>query len=292
MNKSNEFFDYLRLEKRYSENTLDAYKRDLQMFDNYLKQENIDSIDEFTIKNYLAFLYVKKLTKKTISRKISSIKSYYKFLNKKYGVSNDFLSNVRSPKKDKLLPELIYKDELNKIINYKFDGDFCYRNKAIISLLYSSGIRVSELCNITLENINLENRFIIIKGKGNKTRISPFSTSCKHDIETYIYMERNKKAHSDCSYLFINRFGNKITSRSIENIVHELSLKLFGNKKLHPHIFRHTYATNLLNNGADLRTVQELLGHSSLVTTQVYTHLAKEELNIVYNISHPRGETN
>ena len=292
MNKLNEFIDYLKLEKRYSLNTVNAYKRDLKMFDNYLKQESISKIDELTIKNYLAFLYVKRLTKKTISRKISSIKSYYKFLNKKYNTPNDFLSNVKSPKKDKLLPELIYKDELNKILNYRFEGDFCFRNKAIISLLYSSGLRVSELCNITIETIDLENRFIIVKGKGNKTRISPFSNACKQDIETYIHMERNKRANSDCSHLFINRFGNKITPRAIENIVHDLSFKLFGNKKLHPHIFRHTYATNLLNNGADLRTVQELLGHTSLVTTQVYTHLAKEELNKVYNISHPRGETN
>lgn len=289
MNRISEFLDYLRLEKRYSDHTIDAYKRDLNMFINYLSQEQIDVIDEIVIKNYLAFLYVNKLTKKTISRKISSIKSYYNFLNKKYGIKNDFLSQVKSPKKDKLLPELIYKDELSKILNYRFDGAFCYRNKAIISLLYSSGIRVSELCNITLDCIDLNNRFLVVKGKGNKTRIAPFSKNCMLDIETYMNLERNVKVKSDCIHLFINKFGKRITPRAIENIVKDLSFKLFGTNKLHPHIFRHTYATNLLNNGADLRTVQELLGHSSLITTQIYTHLAKEELNKIYNISHPRG---
>lgn len=292
MNKLNEFLDYIKLEKRYSINTLNAYKRDLNMFSDYLKQECISNIDDLVIKNYLAYLYIKKISKKTVARKISSIKSYYKFINKKYNIKNDFLTNIKSPKKDKLLPELVYKDELSKILDYKFDGNFCYRNKAIISLLYSSGIRVSELCNITLDKLDLENRYLIITGKGNKTRVCPFSKNCKLDIENYLYRERSIKAKGDCIHLFINKYGNKITPRAIENIVNDMSFKLFGTKKLHPHIFRHTYATNLLNNGADLRTVQELLGHSSLVTTQVYTHLAKEELNKIYSISHPRGETN
>lgn len=290
MNKLNEFLDYLKLEKRYSINTINAYKRDLNMFSDYLKQETINNIDDLVIKNYLAYLYIKKISKKTVARKISSIKSYYKFLNKKYNIKNDFLTNIKSPKKDKLLPELVYKDELSKILNYKFDGNFCYRNKAIISLLYSSGIRVSELCNIALDKMDLENRYLVITGKGNKTRVCPFSKNCKLDIENYLYKERNVKAKGDCIHLFINKYGNKITPRAIENIVNDLSFKLFGTRKLHPHIFRHTYATNLLNNGADLRTVQELLGHSSLVTTQIYTHLAKEELTKVYDISHPRGE--
>ena len=130
------------------------------------------------------------------------------------------------------------------------------------------------------------------RNKGNKTRICPFSKNCKALLENYINIERNNIAKTDCLYLFINKYGNKITTRAIEYIINEVSLKLFGNKKLHPHLFRHTYATNLLNNGADLRTVQELLGHSSLITTQVYIHLANEEINNIYKISHPRGETN
>ena len=292
MNKLDEFLAYLEIEKRYSINTIKAYKRDLLFFVNYLKSEQITDIDDKVIKNYLAYLYVNKAKKKTIARKISSIKSYYKYLSKKYDYNCMFLDNVKTPKKDKLLPELIYKDELQKILSYMPTGKFCYRNKAIINLLYSSGIRVSELCDITLTSIDLENRYLIVTGKGKKTRICPFSKSCKTSLENYISIERNANVSNNCNYLFINRFGNKITTRSIENIINEISIKLFGSRKIHPHLFRHTYATNLLNNGADLRTVQELLGHSSLMTTQIYTHLANEEINNVYNISHPRVESN
>lgn len=291
MNRLKEFYSYLEAEKRYSINTIKAYKRDLTHFYIYLNKEQIDEVDDKIIKNYLAYLYSNNSSKKTIARKISSIKSYFKYLNKKFSYNCDFIDNVKTPKKDKLLPELIYKDELIKILNYVPAGNFSHRNRAIINLLYSSGIRVSELCNITMASIDLENRYIIVKGKGNKVRICPFNLDCKTIIENYIIIERNQKANTNCNYLFINKFGNKITTRSIENIINDVSMKLFGNKKLHPHLFRHTYATRLLNNGADLRTVQELLGHSSLMTTQIYTHLANEEINNIYKNSHPRGES-
>ena len=290
MNKLNEFLTYLEVEKRYSINTINAYKRDLTDFNKFLIKEEIKEVDDIAIKNYLASLYLINLTKKTIARRIASIKSYYKFINKKYGINNEFVNSVSSPKKDKLLPELIYKEEIQKILNYNFNGKFCYRNKAIINLLYSSGVRVSELCNITLPLINLEDRYLIVVGKGKKTRICPFSSDSKRIIENYLVMERNKIAK--CNYLFINKYGNKLTTRAVENIINELSVRLFNNKKLHPHLFRHTYATNLLNNGADLRTVQELLGHSSLNATQVYTHLANKDIENIYKISHPREQTN
>lgn len=283
------FYNYLLTEKRYSLNTVKSYKRDLNDFNLYLKAENIDNIDDLAIKNYLAYLYINKKSKKTVARRISSIKSYFKFLNKKFKVDCDFTKNIKTPKKDKLLPQLIYRDELQKILNYSPSGKFQHRNKAIITLLYSSGIRVSELCNITMSSIDLENRYLTVIGKGNKTRICPFSKNCKIILENYINLERKLIVKNDCDSFFINKFGEKITTRAIEMIISDVSLKLFGSKKLHPHLFRHTYATNLLNNGADLRVVQELLGHSSLMTTQVYTHLAKEEINKVYKVSHPRG---
>ena len=289
MDKLNEFYNYLSNEKRYSSNTVDAYKRDLSDFSLYLKKESETEVNELIVKSYLAYLYSKSLSKKTISRRISSLKSYYKFLLKKYGIKNIFINEIKSPKKDKLLPEMIYKDELSKILSYNPSGKFCYRDKAIITLLYSSGIRVSELCNITMSSIDLENRYLIVVGKGNKTRVCPFSSECKQIIENYIHFERNTFAKTDNNNLFINKFGDSITTRSIENIIKKISLELFGNTKLHPHMFRHTYATQLLNNGADLRTVQELLGHSSLMTTQIYTHLAKEEINNIYKGSHPRN---
>lgn len=291
MNKIELFLEYLKIEKRYSINTISSYKRDLIFYFDYLKSEEIENVDEQAIKNYLAYLYINKFSKKTVSRKLSSIKSYYNFLNRKHNCKYDFIKNIKGPKKDKKLPEIIYRDELQKILNYTPSGNFCYRDKAILILLYSSGIRVSELCDITLASIDLENRYMTVIGKGKKTRICPFNKNCAEILQLYIDKERNIYAKQDCYNFFINKFGNKITPRSIENIVTKTSLKIFGNKKLHPHIFRHTYATNLLNNGADLRVIQELLGHSNLITTQVYTHMAKEEINNIYNISHPRVES-
>ena len=288
MNKINDFLEYLKNEKRYSLNTIKAYNRDLNAFLAFLKKENENNIDEIVVKNYMAHLYALNLKKKTISRRIVSLKSYYKFLEHKFGLTNNFMRHIKCPKKEKKLPDMIYKEELEKILSYNPTGKFCFRNKAIILLLYSSGVRVGELCNITLSSIDLENRYIIVVGKGNKTRIAPFTKDCKLSLERYINRERNTIAKSNNNFLFVNKFGDKITTRSIENIINKTSLLLFNNTKLHPHIFRHTFATNLLNNGADLRVVQELLGHSSLSTTQIYTHLAKDELNKIYKTSHPR----
>lgn len=289
MNKINEFLDYLTNEKRYSLNTVKAYNRDLNDFLIFLKRENESTIDEVVIKNYMSHLYALNLSKKTISRRIISLKSYYKFLERKFGLKNNFMKHIRCPKKDKKLPDMIYKEELEKILSYNPVGKFCFRDKAIILLLYSSGIRVGELCNLTLSSIDIENRYMYVFGKGNKTRIVPFTQMCRLALENYIKLERDIIAKSDNNFLFINKFGNKITTRSIENIINKASLILFNNNKLHPHIFRHTFATTLLNKGADLRVVQELLGHSSLATTQVYTHLAKDEINKTYKTSHPRG---
>lgn len=289
MNKINEFLDYLKNEKRYSLNTIKAYSRDLNHFILFLKKENEDNIDELVVKNYMSHLYALNLSKKTISRRIISLKSYYKFLDYKFSIKSNFMRHIKCPKKDKKLPDMIYKEELEKILSYNPIGKFCFRNKAIILLLYSSGIRVGELCNITLSSIDFENRYVMVSGKGNKTRFAPFTKDCKLALEKYIRFEREIIACCDNEFLFINKFGNKITTRSIENIINKISLILFGNTKLHPHIFRHTFATTLLNKGADLRIVQELLGHSSLSTTQIYTHLAKEEINKIYKTSHPRG---
>ena len=249
----------------------------------------MNKIDELIVRNYLAHLYTINLSKKTISRRIATLKSYYKFLEKKYNIKTSFIKEISSPKKDNLLPDMIYKDELKKILAYTPTGKFHHRDKAIIHLLYSSGVRVSELCDITLSSINLEDRYLIVTGKGNKTRICPFSKECKTLIETYIHFEREKFAKQETVNLLINKYGEKLSTRTVESIIRNLSSKLFGNTKLHPHMFRHTFATNLLNGGADLRIVQELLGHSSLITTQIYTHLAKEEINKIYKGSHPRS---
>lgn len=283
------FIEYLKIEKRYSENTIMAYKRDLNHFYKFYLKEGNEVIDELLIKNYLASLYINNKKKITVSRKISSLKSFYKFLNKKGLDENNAIQFISFPKKEKLLPSIISEDEMEKLLTYKSDRDFFYRNKAIIYILYSTGIRVSELVNLKVEDIDLNDRILKVEGKGKKQRIAPFSNQTKEVIEEYLKMERHKISKTDCVFLFVNKNGIKITSRGVELIIENISIKTLGNKKIHPHIFRHTFATNLLNNGADLRVVQELLGHSSLSTTQIYTHIANAQLQNVYQKTHPRA---
>lgn len=291
MNKQliDKFIDYLKIEKRYSQHTVLAYKRDLLHFYNFYLQEQVNKVDEAFIKTYLAHLYLINKKKTTVSRKISTLRSFFKFLNKKELSDNKAIQYICFPKKDKHLPNVISEEEIKKVLSYQSDLLFSYRNKAIIDILYSTGIRVSELVDLKINEIDLENRILKVNGKGGKERIVPFLKRTRQSIRLYLDLERSKLALLDCNTLLINKYGSKITTRGVEYIIKNISLKVLGNRKLHPHIFRHTFATNLLNNGADLRVVQELLGHASLSTTQVYTHIANVELKKVYQKTHPRA---
>lgn len=294
MNKENitKFLKYLEKEKRYSLNTVFAYKRDLNDFLNFISKEQVE-VTEDSIKGYLTSLYIKGIKKATISRRISSIKSFYKFLNKKEIEFNNVINYISTPKKDKVLPTPISKKEKKIILSsFNLNSKLPLRDKLIVVLLYSTGVRVSELVNLKLEDINLEERFIKISGKGNKQRIVPFTLNAKEIMIEYLEKERKEKAKEDNAYLLINKNGDKLTSRGVQLIISKLSKSLFGSSKIHPHSFRHTFATTLLNNGADLRVVQELLGHSSLSTTQIYTHVASKELQNTYNKTHPRAKKN
>lgn len=285
----NYFLDYLKNERRYSSNTISAYKRDLLEFLSFSLTED-QTVDEELIKSYLASLYLKKQKKSTISRKISSIRSFYRYLNRKNIDGNESINRILSPKKDKNLPNIITNNELKDILDYNSADELLYRDKAIIYLLYSTGIRVGELSNLTLDDINLEGRYIRIKGKGNKERVVPFTIKTKEILDNYLNLYRNNRVNDNFRFLLINKNNKQLSSRGIQMILEKISKKIFSSSKLHPHIFRHTFATKLLNNGADLRTVQELLGHSSLSTTQIYTHVANKDLQEVFNKAHPRAE--
>lgn len=284
------FLDYLKNERKYSKHTLDAYKRDVTSFYNFYLQEGVEIVDEMLISSYLTNLYLKDLKKTTVSRKLSSLKSFYNFLNKKGIEKNESINLVASPKKEKNLPSIISDEQIVKLLEYQGEGNFALRDKAIIELLYATGIRVGELVNIKLNDLNLENRFLIVKGKGNKQRVIPFHSKTGEAITEYMKNERQIKVKDDCKHLFINKNGTKLTTRGVELIIEKISRKLFGNSDIHPHSFRHTFATTMLNNGADLRVVQEFLGHASLSTTQLYTYVANELLHKVYDKTHPRAK--
>lgn len=280
-----EFFDYLKSQKRYSLNTINSYKRDLKLFFEYVKKENIHEIDYITIQTYISNLYINKIAMTSISRKLSSLKSYGRFLSKNKEINCDYLKNVSLPKKEKKLPEYLHQEELDKLLNMPTNNTLEIRNALIISLLYSSGLRLSELTNLRVNDYNSDQSVFRVKGKGNKERIVIYSTHSKKLLEMYL-----SSRISDNEYLFLNKNNTKLTNRGVELIVKNISKKYLGHDKLHPHMLRHTFATKLLNNGMDIRTLQELLGHESLAATQVYTHIAKNELFELYTTYHPRGD--
>ena len=284
----NDFLNYLQSQKRYSINTILAYKKDLELFFNFLKKENIVEVNNVCIQSYLSNLYIANISPSSVSRKLSVIKSYGKYLSKFKSINCDYLQTIILPKKEKKLPNFLHEDELNKLLNLPTNTLLEIRNSLIVNLLYSSGIRLSELTNLRISQYNKNQNIFKIKGKGNKERMVIFSKKSKDLLELYLSL----RTDTNCSYLLINKNGQKLTNRGVELILKNISKKYLGHDKLHPHMLRHTFATKLLNSGMDLRVLQELLGHTSLNATQIYTHIAKNELIELYTTYHPRSDNN
>lgn len=287
-----EFIKYLQNEKRYPETTITSYQKDL---DNYygfivLKKINYLAITKDEIRSYLKYLDQLKYSKTTISRILSTLRHFYQYLMINKIINVNMFKQIRNPKKDKHLPNFLQSDELQKIFDsINLETPLGIRNRLIVELLYASGLRVSELTNLTLDNINISAKEIKVLGKGSKERIVFFGDYAKKYLELYLeesrpYLETNKKTRK----LLLNNNGDPISTRGIQlvidNVVRDASLK----HNISPHVLRHTFATDLLNNGADLKSVQELLGHSSLSTTQIYTHITNDRLRSVYLKAFPR----
>lgn len=281
-----DFFNYLSSQKRYSQNTIMAYKRDLNLFFDFIKKENIKELNYLNIQTYLSNQYLLNSSMRTISRKLSAIKSYGRYLSSYKNINCDFLSKIILPKKEKNLPEYLHNDDIEKLMNLPLNNFLEIRNALIINLLYSTGLRLSELTNLKTLDYNKNENVFIVKGKGSKDRIVVFSSKTKQLLEMYL----NERKNNTCAYLLVNKNNTKLTNRGVELILKNISKKYLGHDKLHPHMLRHTFATKLLNNGLDIRVLQELLGHDSLNATQIYTHLAKNELLDLYTNYHPRGD--
>lgn len=280
-----EFYNFLITQKRYSNHTVDAYKNDLTSFFNYIKKERTE-INQITVQSYFSYLYVNKLSMKSVSRKLSALKSYAKYLSKHHNIEYDFLKNITLPKKEKRLPEYLHESELEILLNLPQNNFLEIRNSLIIHLLYSTGIRLSELTSLKVDDFNQNDNVFKVRGKGNKQRIVIFSNKTKSILELYL----KHRPISDSSYLLLNKNNGKLSNRGVESILTNISKKYLGHKKLHPHMLRHTFATKLLNKGMDIRSLQELLGHDSLTATQIYTHVAQNQLLELYQTYHPRGD--
>jgi integrase/recombinase XerC len=244
------------------------------------------------VRSYLAFLNEKQYSKATIARKLATLRSFYKFLVKRNQLSSNPVTGIRTPKQDKKLPMFLEYDEVKKLLETPpMDNWLGARDRAILETLYSTGMRVSELVGLNMDDIDFLGEIVHIRGKGKKERIAPISSSALQIIQHYIEY-RNKRAQSNSNFdskvMFVNKHGRRLSTRSVRRKMDKY-LKIAGlNPSISPHTLRHSFATHMLNNGADLRTVQELLGHQSLSTTQIYTHLTTRKLKEVYDNAHPR----
>lgn len=291
--KIKEFLDYIIKQKNYSSNTAKNYEIDIIEFKDYLEKEGISYLDidyEF-IKGYLMELYNRKLSRNSVARKLSSLRSFYKYLFNNNLIKTNPFKYVATPKKEKRLPKYLGIEELEIIFNVPdINLSLGQRDRLILEVLYATGLRVSELVNVKISDVDFYRKEIRVLGKGNKERITPFGDYCLEAINMFMNDGRKKileKHHTSCEYLIINEHGMKITTRGVEKIIDNIVKKAALKKHVSPHMLRHSFATHLLSEGCDIRTVQELLGHESLESTQIYTHVSNERLRTVYLKCHP-----
>lgn len=289
--------DYLEVERGYSIYTVSSYLDDIKEFTNYLKEKKISSIT--TVSVNVARYYLMELNKNSfkatsVSRKISSLRGLYRFMIMEGYVENNVFNEVSAPKHEKLLPKQLYVDEIEAMFD-SIDQRTAIgkRNYAILEMMYDTGVRVSELCNLKITDIDYNSDFITIYGKGKKERSVPLLKILKSALMDYMNFSRSellakcKGEHTDV--LFLNHRGGPLTTRGVRVILDEITEATSKNIKVHPHMIRHSFATHLLNGGADLRSVQKLLGHVNLATTQIYTHISREQLIAEYSKFHPHA---
>lgn len=283
--KLENYRNYLKYERAYSDNTVGAYMNDLNKYEEYLKKDILES-DTEDLEKYLK--YIKNFESTTVAHKITSIKSYFNYNIKRGIVSVNPADKVSRPKLTKHLPEYLTEEEVGKLLDVEVKSPYDYRNKTILELLYSSGIRISELVNIKTPNYDSEECLIRIMGKGSKERIVPLGDYAVNIMNDYMnnYRPLINKKHTD--YVFINNRGDKISRQFIFKVIKKEALKKGIKKDTSPHTLRHTFATHLLKNGADLRIIQELLGHENISTTQIYTHVTNNKLKSDYETYFPK----
>ena len=290
------FLEKLKYEYNYSDLTINGYDYEITKFLDYLNDNHLDykKINLDMIRNYLKYLDSLKYKKNSISKNLSSLRSYYNFLTEEKVILNNPFKNISNPKKDKKLPDFLNYEEINKL----FDSadtttPLGLRNRCILELLYDTGIRVSELVNLKINDIEFDKKIINILGKGKKERIVYYGDYLQEVLDKYINDSRKYLLNNKLSeYLILNNNGSKITTRGVEYIIDKMVNEAAIKHKISPHVLRHTFATHMLNGGADIKSIQQLLGHESLSTTGIYTHITNDVLRQEYLKNHPRSNLN
>lgn len=296
--KINAFLDFLTYEKKYSTETIRAYRADLLQFAEYLNRLKIsvEEINPLILRRYIAHLHLKGLARgryseTTMARKVASLRAFLNYLADKGFLPSSFEVFLPFPKLKKKLPEVLSNYELSNLIKLvDSEKPILLRDRAIIEVLLGTGLRVSELVSLNLSSINFDRRELKVRGKGGKERVVPLNSEAVEALHAYLSKGRISFLREENEALFLNSRGGRLTTAGVRKILKKYADKLYGKSRLHPHLFRHTLATGLLEGGADLRVVQEVLGHSSLSTTQVYLKLGVERLKKVYKKSHPRAQ--
>lgn len=287
------FKTYLSIEKGASNNTIDAYLSDLGQFTAFLKSldppKSIESAGILELRGFSASL-LKTEKKSSVGRKLAALKTFYKFLLREHVVEMNPAELISIPKKDQMLPGFLNIDEIFGLLELPDKTKvFGLRDRSILELFYASGLRVSELVGLDIENIDINIRYVRVTGKGRKERIVPVNDKALQVIKNYLEMRKNAIKNTGEKALFINKYGKRLTRRAVGLIVKKYMIQSGINKHISPHSLRHTFATHLLDAGADLRLIQEFLGHSSISTTQIYTHTSMDKLMKVYDDAHPRA---
>jgi integrase/recombinase XerC len=294
------FLTQLRVEKSASQLTLISYKTDLDQFFNFMAEYYqvsrnevvITYLNHRTVREYIGSMQNNNLSRATMARKLAALRSFVKFLCRENVLEGNPIANVSTPKQEKKLPRFLYPIEIGLLMDAPDTAKVVgIRDKAILETLYAAGVRVSELVGISLPDLDFNEEWIKIRGKGSKERLAPLGRNAKSALINYINHGRPyllAKSNVVCNALFLNKFGTRLSVRSIRNIINKYVEQLAFNQKVSPHTLRHSFATHLLNGGADLRSVQELLGHVKLSTTQIYTHLTRDRIKAIHDENHPR----
>lgn len=296
MSSIEKFEEYLQYEKHYSKHTLSAYKRDLTQFKSWLNNQSGDQkckdilkADSLHVRNWVASLHRQGSSGKTLQRKLSSLRSFYQFQIRKYDLKNNPAVDISAPKTARTLPDTLDVDTLNQLLEMDGDSILAVRDRAIMELFYSSGLRLSELVNLDLDSIDLTENILRAIGKGNKTRVLPIGKKASTALSKWL-RQRSNIANFEDQALFVSNRGKRISPRSVQQRLNFWRKKQGLEQHVHPHKLRHSFASHVLESSGDLRAVQELLGHSDISTTQIYTHLDFQHLANVYDKAHPRAK--
>ncbi len=283
------FLRSLAVEKNYSTHTIEAYRKDLHSFRDYVAGDPIH-VTPHMIRTYLGKIYDKKLSKQTMARQLSAIRMFYRFMMRTKKMTTSPAEHLHGPRLEKRLPSFLYVEEMNELLSAPdLAQPLGQRDRAILELLYATGIRISECVQLNVNDIQGSTGILYVVGKGNKERVVLYGQSAKNALDDYLSHSRPSLARNGEQALFVNHLGTRLSDRSVRRIIDKYVQMVALHKHISPHTFRHSFATHMLEGGADLRVVQELLGHESLSSTQIYTHTAREHLAKVYESAHPRA---